>query len=95
MTTHSEHVGEPSAHNQPKGRMTIMALPDHLKDFEWDSPQEIEVRVAGELILYGLTTGIGLTRVEASCANPECEGHCRPSEMLQMSIDIAPVEEEP
>lgn len=80
--------------NQPKGRMTVMALPEHLRNMEWGEPQEIEVRIGGDLVLYGLAVGIGMQRIESTCANPACEGHCVPRETLQLEIDIAPSEEE-
>jgi len=80
--------------NQPKGRMTIMSLPEHLRNMEWGEPKEIEVRVDGELVVYGLTVGIGMQRLEANCANPECPGCCVSRETLQLEIDIAPTEEE-
>jgi len=76
--------------------MTIMALPEHLRNIEWGEPQEIEVRIGGELVLLGLAVGIGMQRIERSCANPECESGCIPAETLQLEIDIAPpIEEEP
>jgi hypothetical protein len=80
--------------NQPKGRMTIMSLPEHLRGIEWGEPQEIEVRVAGELVLYGLSIGMAVRRIETSCANPDCEGCGVPRETLQIEIDIAPDEED-
>jgi hypothetical protein len=70
--------------------MTIMALPDHLRNMEWGDPQEIEVRLGGDLVIYGLAIGVGMQRIESSCANPECEGSCVPRETLQLEIDIAP-----
>jgi len=79
--------------SQPKGRMTIMSLPDHLQNLEWGEPQEIEVRIGGEMVLYGLSIGIMMRRIETSCANPDCEGCGVPRETLQLEIDIAPEEE--
>jgi hypothetical protein len=74
--------------NQPRGRMTVMSLPEHLRNVEWDGPQEIEIRLAGELILYGLTDGVAMHKCEASCVNPDCAGHCVPRETLHLEIDI-------
>jgi hypothetical protein len=72
--------------------MTVMSLPEQLRG-DWDEPQEIEVRIAGELIVYGLTTGTGLMRMEMRCANPDCEGHCHPREYLRLEIEIAEQED--
>lgn len=77
--------------NQPAGRMTVLSLPEHLQGQTWTAPQEIEVRVAGELIAYGLTTGLTLQRITARCTNPDCAGHCG-TESLALDIEIAPAE---
>jgi hypothetical protein len=76
--------------NQPAGRMTVLSLPEHLQGQTWTAPQEIEVRLAGELIAYGLTTGLALQRVLAQCADPACAGHCGMTESLRLDIEIAP-----
>lgn len=79
--------------NQPAGRMTVLSLPEHLQGQTWTAPQEIEVRVAGELIAYGLTTGLTLQRILAQCADPDCAGHCEMTESLRLEIEIAPEDE--
>lgn len=79
--------------NQPAGRMTVLSLPEDLRGQTWTAPQEIEVRVAGELIAYGLTTGLVLQRVLAQCADPDCAGHCAMTESLRLDIEIAPAVE--
>lgn len=71
---------------QPRGRMTIMAPPEH----DWETPLEIEVRIGGELAIYGMTTGVSLQHIERSCANPDCDNHCVPTESLGLEIEIAP-----
>lgn len=80
--------------SQPMGRMTIMSLPEQIRDLDWGEPVELEIRVAGELIVYGLSTGLTMQRLERTCANPDCEGHCQPEEELHVQIDIAPPLEE-
>jgi hypothetical protein len=78
-------------YKQPDGQMTVIELPEELRG-SWDDPQEVELRIAGELVLYGKTTGFGFTHMLARCANPACDGGCEPTETLRVDIDIAPYE---
>jgi hypothetical protein len=75
--------------HQPSGRMTVVALPEELRG-DWPEPQEVEVRIADNLVVLGMATEIHYARVVTACANPECPGSCPQIEYLRLEIGIAP-----